>query len=181
MFQHGARRKRHQLAILTNGIMDNLCGWFIIPGHQPTGVWIRQQYHIAADFIQHLTVVIFASHRLSEHIFRKPQAAGILRRHKFFHRQDFTTRDAGNITDQAFDFGDGFIIEPFLHVESHVSPNTGAGPIFLFKVIVYSDLRLFDQAPCWQSRQPCRYHPGQMSMAATISYHHARRASSYPR
>ena len=112
--------------------MNNLCGRFIIPWDQTAGIWIRHQNHVITNFIQNITIVIFTSYRLTKNIFWEPQAARILCRYKFTYRQDFAARYAGDITNQTFDFGDGLITQPFLHIESHILPYFRERPETLF-------------------------------------------------
>ena len=127
--QHGAWCEGNDLAFMVIGVMNDLRCRGIIPRHQTTTVRVGAQNDIGADFAQHLGIKILARYRLAEHIFRQAQPARPGGTGEFMDRQDLATRNAGNITDKAFDLGDRLVLQPLFHVERHAtSPQVVSEP-----------------------------------------------------
>ena len=127
--QDGARGEGHDLALMVEGVMDDLRCRLAIPGHQPAAVRIGAQDYIRANLVQNLGIQIGTGHRLAEDIFGKPQTAGISSAAEFVHRQNLAARNAGNVAHQAFHLGDRFLFQPVFHVERHATSPVVTGPL----------------------------------------------------
>ena len=118
-FQHRARCERNDVTLVIVGVMNDLRRRLGIPGNETTAVRIWPQYHISADFIQHLTIEIGTGYRLPKDIFGKPQSPRPRSGCELVDRQNLATWDTGNIADKAFNLGDRLRLQPAMHVERH--------------------------------------------------------------
>ena len=84
-------------------IADHLGRWFFIPRHKANGVHVWLHINIDGAVAHRFSVGDEAAiDGEGENFFGHAQALGLIAGEKFFGRQNFSTRCAGHIGDEAF-------------------------------------------------------------------------------
>ena len=115
--QHLTRRHRHRVAIFVVAVVDDLRGRFARPRHEADGGSIRLQGDVDDGGVGQAVFLvgrIFAGDGLNEDRFRHAQRAAL---EEFLRGRDFTTRDAGDVGHQAFDFRHMMFAKPFVQID----------------------------------------------------------------
>ena len=111
--EHGARRVRNQSAVAIKTVMHDLRGGIGSPGHQTHGARIGHQMHVLVRGRDHVKVWAFGRelpcYRSSHDHLWKAHAAVF---GEFFAGENFASRDAREIGDEAFNFSNAPLIEP---------------------------------------------------------------------
>ncbi|MNH18909.1 hypothetical protein D3C79_786300 [compost metagenome] len=111
--QHVARRQFDRVALLVVGVVDHLGGRFDGPGHEEHRVLVGAADHVdvgrVEQFVIDVVVDVVAGHGLQQHALGQAHA---FFGDEFVGRRNLAARDAGQVTDHAFDFGDLVLFQP---------------------------------------------------------------------
>jgi hypothetical protein len=116
--QHAARGEVDQAAVGKIAVVDDLGGRIDGPRHHRDRAGIGLQDHVAVGGRDRTVEGIVVLGRIAgdghaQHDFRQAHAAVF---GKFYTWQNLAACNAGQVGDQAFDFGDSFTVEPLVHI-----------------------------------------------------------------
>jgi len=108
-----ARRQLDGVALLVEGVVDHHGSGLDGPGHNENGVGVRTAEHVDVRLVQQVVIDvvldIVASHGLQQHALWEAHALLV---EELVGRRDLAASNAGQVADQAFDFGDFAFFQP---------------------------------------------------------------------